>query len=66
MLHRAYYFTVEELSRLFVAAGFRVDSCQYVMRRTVNKKEGVDVRRTFVQGKFVRDDTSAAVGDLCD
>ena len=51
---RAYYFTTDELSMLFTSAGFDVVSCEYVSRQTVNKKEGVDVRRTFVQGKFRR------------
>ncbi|XP_043195061.1 tRNA N(3)-methylcytidine methyltransferase METTL6-like [Amphibalanus amphitrite] len=51
---RAYYFTTDELTSLFTEAGFDVTSCEYVSRRTVNKKEGVDVSRTFVQGKFRR------------
>ena len=36
------------------AAGFEVVSCHYVYRRTVNKKEGVDEPRVFVQGKFAK------------
>ncbi|KAF0298643.1 hypothetical protein FJT64_004015 [Amphibalanus amphitrite] len=42
-IHRAYYFTTDELTSLFTEAGFDVTSCEYVSRRTVNKKEGVDV-----------------------
>ncbi|XP_037081643.1 LOW QUALITY PROTEIN: tRNA N(3)-methylcytidine methyltransferase METTL6-like [Pollicipes pollicipes] len=49
---RVYYFTTSELTSLFSKAGFEVTFCTYVARQTVNKKEGVDVSRTFVQGKF--------------
>lgn len=43
---------MEEICRLFKAADFEVMSCEYVFRRTVNKKEDIDVQRIFVQGKF--------------
>jgi methyltransferase-like protein 6 len=33
-------------------AGFEIISNVYIHRRTVNKKEGLDVPRIFVQGKF--------------
>lgn len=49
---RSYFFTVEELSNLFIKAGYTVESCHYVHRRTINKKEGVDEPRVFVQGRF--------------
>lgn len=49
---RSYFFTVEGLSDLFIKAGYTVESCHYVHRRTVNKKEGVDEPRVFVQGRF--------------
>lgn len=51
---RAYYFTTECLIKLLTDAGYDVISCHYVQRRTVNKKEGVDVPRIFVQGKFLK------------
>lgn len=40
------------LQHLFESAGFSCDSCVYVQRKTTNKKEGVDVDRIFVQGRF--------------
>jgi len=51
---RSYYFTPEEMTTLCGKVGFRTESCEYIYRRTVNKKEGVDVQRVFVQGKFRR------------
>lgn len=53
-MFRSYFFSVEFLKDLATDAGFDVLSCHYVHRRTVNKKEGVDEPRVFVQGKFVR------------
>ncbi|XP_071803016.1 tRNA N(3)-cytidine methyltransferase METTL6-like [Asterias amurensis] len=49
---RAYYFTEEMLSKLFSEAGFEVCQNEYVLRETVNKKEGLCVPRVFVQGKY--------------
>ncbi|XP_022099936.1 methyltransferase-like protein 6 [Acanthaster planci] len=51
---RAYYFTEEHLSKLFTEAGFEAASSEYVLRETVNKKEGLCVPRVFVQGKFTK------------
>lgn len=51
---RSYFFTVEFLTELVKEAGFDVVTCHYVHRRTVNKKEGVDEPRVFVQGKFMK------------
>ncbi|CAB4009878.1 Hypothetical predicted protein [Paramuricea clavata] len=51
---RAYYFTTEYLTKLFSDASYDVINCQYVQRRTINKKEGIDVPRMFVQGKFMK------------
>lgn len=53
-LFRAYYFTVEELGHLFREAGFEESSTSYVSRQTVNKKEGVNAERIFIQGKFTK------------
>lgn len=51
---RSYFFTVDYLTELVKEAGFDVIACHYVHRRTVNKKEGVDEPRVFVQGKFMK------------
>ncbi|XP_053601938.1 tRNA N(3)-methylcytidine methyltransferase METTL6 [Plodia interpunctella] len=51
---RSYYFTEEELAKLFSEAGFEVLMNTYVQRRTVNFKEGIDVPRIFVQGKYLK------------
>jgi len=51
---RSYYFTPEEVISLFENVGFSPLSCDFVHRRTVNVKEGINVERTFVQGKFVK------------
>ncbi len=53
-IFRSYFFSVEYLTNLVADAGFDVSSCHYVNRRTVNKKEGVDEPRVFVQGKFIK------------
>eukprot|EP00049_Salpingoeca_infusionum_P001871 m.51688 g.51688 ORF g.51688 m.51688 type:complete len:286 (+) comp11254_c0_seq1:79-936(+) len=49
---RAYYFTLDEVRDLFESHGFEVMSLTYVTRHTVNKKEGVDVPRVFVQAEL--------------
>ena len=49
-----FVFFSECLTKLFTDAGYDVINCHYVQRRTVNKKEGIDVPRIFVQGKFVK------------
>ena len=36
------------------SSGFEVSSSEYIQRQTVNRKEGLEVPRIFVQGKFVR------------
>lgn len=46
---RSYYFSTELVENLFVEAGFKLSENNYVFRRTVNKKEDVDVERVFVQ-----------------
>lgn len=52
MVFRTYYFSVEGVSQLFEKSGFEVVTSDYVYRRTINKKEEIDVQRIFVQGKF--------------
>ncbi|KDR23519.1 methyltransferase-like protein 6 [Zootermopsis nevadensis] len=49
---RSYYFSSELLGNLFVEAGFEIISNTYIHRRTINKKEDLNVPRIFVQGKF--------------
>ena len=39
---------------LFHQAGFQTLVNEYAHRRTVNKKEGIDVPRIFVQAKFIK------------
>lgn len=51
---RSYFFTIEEIAALFGENGFSVLSNVYVKRRTINAKEQLDVPRTFLQGKFVK------------
>ncbi|RUS84869.1 hypothetical protein EGW08_007338 [Elysia chlorotica] len=63
---RAYYFSIEKLNSVMEAAGLRTERCVYIQRATVNKKEGVNVLRTFIQGKFVKtasDSESCGVED---
>ncbi|XP_065367776.1 tRNA N(3)-methylcytidine methyltransferase METTL6 [Calliphora vicina] len=49
---RSYYFAEQELAKLFEENGFEILSNSYVHRRTLNVKEGIDVPRIFLQGKF--------------
>ncbi|ELT90658.1 hypothetical protein CAPTEDRAFT_137298 [Capitella teleta] len=49
---RSYFFSREKLTELFNEAGFETEKCDYILRETINKKEGVCVPRVFVQGKF--------------
>lgn len=49
---QVYYYTTEELQELFEKNGFETKQCVYIVKRTTNRKSGVDVPRIFVQGKF--------------
>lgn len=49
---RSYYFSDQELAHMFSSNGFDVVTNNYVHRRTLNLKEGIDVPRIFLQGKF--------------
>ncbi|ESO82096.1 hypothetical protein LOTGIDRAFT_223580 [Lottia gigantea] len=51
---RAFYFSTEYLEEKMTSAGFIRERNDYVERNTVNKKEGINVPRIFVQGKFVK------------
>lgn len=48
---RSYFFSLEFTQDLFEKAGFKLLVNSYIHRRTVNKKEDVDVGRIFVQVK---------------
>ncbi|GFR91077.1 methyltransferase-like protein 6 [Elysia marginata] len=61
---RAYYFSLEKLSSVMEAAGLKMEKCTYIQRATINKKEGVNVPRIFVQGKFVKE-VSCTAEKLC-
>ena len=43
---------IEKLDEVFTKAGFEAVERVYVERRTVNKKENVDVPRIFIQGRY--------------
>lgn len=43
---------IEHLAGLFQQAGFETLVNEYVLRETVNKKEGLCVPRVFLQSKF--------------
>lgn len=49
---RSYYFSVDQINKLYNDCGFDVITNSYIHRRTINKKEGLDVPRIFIQGKF--------------
>ncbi|XP_063054583.1 tRNA N(3)-methylcytidine methyltransferase METTL6 [Engraulis encrasicolus] len=51
---RSYFFSKEMLASLFQDAGFESVVNEYVLRETVNKKEGLCVPRVFLQSKFRR------------
>ncbi|XP_003738034.1 methyltransferase-like protein 6 [Galendromus occidentalis] len=51
---RAFYFSEEVVKSLFESAGFQTKENSYVTRSTINRKEGIDVPRIFVQSKFVK------------
>lgn len=49
---RSYYFSTEIVQNLCTEVGFIATENVYVHRRTVNKKENVDVGRIFLQAKL--------------
>ncbi|KAJ3035135.1 Methyltransferase-like protein 6 [Rhizophlyctis rosea] len=48
----AYYFSTEQLSQLFVEAGFEVLENEYVCKEVVNRKRELSMQRIFVQARF--------------
>lgn len=51
---RSFYFSLHYLEKLYQEAGFIIVSNNYVHKRTVNKKENINVPRVFVQSKIRR------------
>ncbi|XP_029308267.1 tRNA N(3)-cytidine methyltransferase METTL6 [Cottoperca gobio] len=51
---RSFFFSKEFLAELFVDTGLQPVSNDYVLRETVNKKEGLCVPRVFLQSKFTK------------
>ncbi|KAG5679627.1 hypothetical protein PVAND_009187 [Polypedilum vanderplanki] len=49
---RTYFFSNDELKNLFKSVGFEIEQNVFVERRTINKKEDINVQRLFIQGKF--------------
>ena len=49
---RAYFFSIEFLTKLLQSSQFRVEDLSYVFKDTVNFKEEICVPRVFIQGKF--------------
>ncbi|OQV14648.1 Methyltransferase-like protein 6 [Hypsibius exemplaris] len=47
-----YYFSLEDVQRIFTEAGFALEECDYVHKETSNQKLNLHVPRIFVQGKF--------------
>ena len=48
----SYFFTCQEMEEIVQELGFAIQLNQYVQRRTINKKEDLDVARIFIQGKY--------------
>lgn len=51
---RSYFFSTDFTGKLFSEAGYRIVENDYVHRRTINKKENVDVGRIFLQSKLLK------------
>nr|XP_060637817.1 tRNA N(3)-methylcytidine methyltransferase METTL6 [Anolis sagrei ordinatus]XP_060637818.1 tRNA N(3)-methylcytidine methyltransferase METTL6 [Anolis sagrei ordinatus] len=49
---RSYFFSDDFLAELFLSVGYKQVVNEYVLRETVNKKEGLCVPRVFLQSKF--------------
>ncbi|KAJ8939988.1 hypothetical protein NQ314_010928 [Rhamnusium bicolor] len=53
---RSFYFSTDYVENMFKDAGFNILLNSYIYRRTVNKREKVDVPRIFVQAKAQKQD----------
>lgn len=50
----SYFFSLKEAKELFESSGFEIIQNNFIERRTINKKEDVNVKRWFIQGKYVK------------
>ena len=50
----SYFFSRAELAEMAAESGFKAERIEYVHRRTVNKKEGIDAERIFLQAVFIK------------
>ncbi|XP_053744346.1 tRNA N(3)-methylcytidine methyltransferase METTL6 [Synchiropus splendidus] len=51
---RSYFFSKDFLAQMFTESGFLCVANDYVMRETINRKEGLNVPRVFLQSKFIK------------
>lgn len=51
---RSYFFSLDESKELFQSVGFTIEQNNYIERRTINKKENINVKRWFLQGKYCK------------
>jgi methyltransferase-like protein 6 len=52
----AYFFEREDLVQRCCAAGFVPIESKYVCVKNLNRKEGIEMHRVFVQGRFRKPD----------
>ena len=50
----AYFFSEEDLQQRCQAAGFDCSYVKYARVKIVNKKKQKEMRRIFIQGKFIK------------
>lgn len=48
----SYFFSLKEAKELYESTGFEIVQNNFIERRTINKKEAVNVKRWFIQGKY--------------
>lgn len=51
-LTRTYFFSLDEVKTIFETAGFEILQNNFIARKTINKKENLNVQRWFLQGKY--------------
>jgi methyltransferase-like protein 6 len=49
---RSYFFSLDETKTIFESSGFEILQNNFIERRTINKKENINVQRWFLQGKY--------------
>lgn len=49
---RSYFFSLNEIKAMMETAGFETLQNNFIERRTINKKENINVQRWFLQGKY--------------